>query len=109
MAAHSRTRSDRVGAPAATTPRRPLSMHGRPAPASPTKAAPSASIPTLLTNLRLLDLDLVDDWPELTLATFSGATQNHKRRVQAVEWVLYRLFEIWDPEETASVGAAGVV
>ncbi|KAM3507519.1 hypothetical protein MY10362_001722 [Beauveria mimosiformis] len=105
-AQHSRTRSDRVGAPgAATTSRRPLSMHGRP-PAPPTpsavKAAPSPSIPMLLTNMRLLDLDLREDWPAITPATLAGTTQNHKRRVQAVEWALYRLFEIWDPEDTAS-------
>lgn len=106
-AQHSRTRSDRVGAPAATpASRRPLSMHGRP-PAPPTpsavKAAPNTAIPTFLTNLRLLDLDLLEDWPDITTATFAGTTQNHKRRVQAVEWALYRLFEIWDPEDTASV------
>ncbi|KAJ4153576.1 hypothetical protein LMH87_010059 [Akanthomyces muscarius] len=105
-AQHSRTRSDRVGAPAATpASRRPLSMHGRP-PAPPTpsavKAAPNTAIPTFLTNLRLLDLDLLEDWPDITTATFAGTTQNHKRRVQAVEWALYRLFEIWDPEDTAS-------
>ncbi|OAA36739.1 hypothetical protein BBO_08018 [Beauveria brongniartii RCEF 3172] len=105
-AQHSRTRSDRVGAPgAATASRRPLSMHGRP-PAPPTpsavKAAPSPSIPMLLTNMRLLDLDLREDWPAITPATLAGTTQNHKRRVQAVEWALYRLFEIWDPEDTAS-------
>ncbi|KAM3513429.1 hypothetical protein MY11210_002909 [Beauveria gryllotalpidicola] len=103
---HSRTRSDRVGAPgAATASRRPLSMHGRP-PAPPTpsaaKASPSPSISTLLTNMRLLDLDLREDWPAITPATLAGTTQNHKRRVQAVEWALYRLFEIWDPEDTAS-------
>lgn len=108
---HSRTRSDRVGASAAApASRRPLSMHGRPAaaaglsaPAVVKAAPPSPLIPTFLTNLRLLDLDLADDWPDITPATFAGTTQNHKRRVQAVEWALYRLFEIWDPEETASV------
>ncbi|KAM3460071.1 hypothetical protein NHJ6243_006310 [Beauveria neobassiana] len=105
-AQHSRTRSDRVGAPgAAAASRRPLSMHGRP-PAPPTpsavKAAPSPPIPMLLTNMRLLDLDLREDWPAITPATLAGTTQSHKRRVQAVEWALYRLFEIWDPEDTAS-------
>ncbi|OAA58298.1 hypothetical protein ISF_06837 [Cordyceps fumosorosea ARSEF 2679] len=126
-AQHSRTRSDRVGgsaaAPAAApASRRPLSMHGRPPPPSPSPAtastpttpaakasaavAPShhpSPIPAFLTNLRLLDLDLRHDWPGITPATFAGTTpQNHKRRVQAVEWALYRLFEIWDPEDTAS-------
>ncbi|KAM3563776.1 hypothetical protein ARSEF4850_002164 [Beauveria asiatica] len=106
-AQHSRTRSDRVGAPgAATASRRPLSMHGRPPAPPPTpsavKAAPSPSIPMLLTNMRLLDLDLREDWPAITPAALAGTTQNHKRRVQAVEWALYRLFEIWDPKDTAS-------
>ncbi|ATY67341.1 hypothetical protein A9K55_000322 [Cordyceps militaris] len=104
---NSRARSARVGAPAvppAPASRRPLSIHGRPPAAASTtpSAAPNQSIPTFLTNLRLLDLDLREDWPDVTPATFAGTTQNHKRRVQAVEWALYRLFEIWDPEDTAS-------
>ena len=62
-----------------------------------------------LTNLRLLDLDLLSDWPGITAATFTsvgsgtGAALGLKRRVAAVVWALYRLFEIYDGEETRSV------
>ena len=69
-------------------------------------AGPS-HISLFLTNLRLLDLDLRDDWPDITAVTFSikDAQQNQKKRIQCVEWALYRLFEIWDPEETKAVRA----
>ncbi|RAL58964.1 hypothetical protein DID88_009255 [Monilinia fructigena] len=55
-----------------------------------------------ITNLRLLDLDLKEDWPDITVVTFStkDAQQNQKKRIQGVEWALYQLFAIWDPEET---------
>ncbi|KAH8590478.1 HAUS augmin-like complex subunit 6 N-terminus-domain-containing protein [Bisporella sp. PMI_857] len=56
-----------------------------------------SSIQLFLTNLRLLDLDLQDDWPNITASTFS--TKDQKRRIQCVEWALYQLFYIWDPEE----------
>ena len=57
-------------------------------------------------SLRLLDLDQRDDWPGLTVETLStkNAQQNQKHRIQCVEWALYRLFEIWDPEGTKDVG-----
>ena len=55
-----------------------------------------------LTNLRLLDLDQEEDWPDITPSTFStkDAVVNQKKRIQAVEWALYQLFNLWDPEET---------
>ena len=58
-----------------------------------------------LTNLRLLDLDLAPDWPGVSADTFGPGTgiQAQKRRIQCVEWVLFHLFSIWDPEETAAV------
>lgn len=58
-----------------------------------------------ITNLRLLDLDLRDDWPDITVVTFStkDAQQNQKKRIQGVEWALFQLFAIWDPEETRNV------
>ncbi|KAL9608605.1 MAG: hypothetical protein Q9167_006579 [Letrouitia subvulpina] len=57
---------------------------------------------TFVRGLRLLDLDLRDDWPGFTADTLSikNAYQNHKTRLRCVEWALYRLFEIWDKEET---------
>jgi hypothetical protein len=72
----------------------------------PPQPAPGPSNITLfLTNLRLLDLDLRDDWPDITALTFStkDAQQNQKKRIQCVEWALYQLFALWDPEETRNV------
>ncbi|KAI0206375.1 HAUS augmin-like complex subunit 6 N-terminus-domain-containing protein [Astrocystis sublimbata] len=94
-----RTRSLR--APAAT---------GKPALTAPTSAASaaasSAQIPMcssnvllFLTNLRLLDLDLDPEWPDITPSTFSAkdaAVGGQKKRIQCVEWALYRLFFMWD-------------
>lgn len=64
----------------------------------------SASLSIFLANLRLLDLDKVPDWPSITPDAFAGTgAQGQKRRVQCVEWALFKLFAIWDPEEMASV------
>ena len=69
----------------------------------PTQAS-NASI--FITNIRLLDFDQYDDWPLITAQILTGkdAQQNQKKRIQCVEWALYRLFELWDPEETRNVG-----
>ncbi|KUJ10551.1 uncharacterized protein LY89DRAFT_656392 [Mollisia scopiformis] len=60
-----------------------------------------SNIALFLTNLRLLDLDLRDDWPNVTTVTFStkDSQQNQKKRIQCVEWALYQLFALWDPEQ----------
>lgn len=65
----------------------------------------SSSISLFLANLRLLNLDLRNDWPDITVKTFDtrDAQQNQKRRIQCVEWALYRLFEVWDAETTRDV------
>lgn len=70
-----------------------------------THLKPLASV--FLTNLRLLDLDKRSDWPSTSSQLFLGkdAPRNQKNRVQFVEWALYRLFELWDPEETRNVSA----
>ncbi|KAI4086427.1 MAG: hypothetical protein LQ344_007563 [Seirophora lacunosa] len=59
------------------------------------------------TNLRLLDLDYLEDWPDVTADIFApkdartkDARTNQKQRIRCVEWALYRLFEIWNPKET---------
>ncbi|TAQ88828.1 hypothetical protein B7494_g2829 [Chlorociboria aeruginascens] len=61
-----------------------------------------SNISLFLTNLRLLGLDLRDDWPGITAVALStkDAQQNQKKRIQCVEWALYQLFALWDPEET---------
>ena len=59
-----------------------------------------------LTNLRLLNLDRKEDWPNITARTYAtkdGPAQNQKLRIRCSEWALFRLFELWDPEETRDV------
>ncbi|KAK2626372.1 hypothetical protein QTJ16_004634 [Diplocarpon rosae] len=65
-------------------------------------AAGPSNVALFLTNMRLLDLDLRPDWPDISALTFStkDAQQNQKKRIQCVEWALYQLFALWDPEET---------
>ncbi|KAG9251603.1 HAUS augmin-like complex subunit 6 N-terminus-domain-containing protein [Emericellopsis atlantica] len=69
-------------------------------------AVPTASpLSLFLTNLRLLDLDRRRDWPDISTRTFATGTttaQGQKKRVQSVEWALFQLFALWDPEETAN-------
>ncbi|CAK7214404.1 hypothetical protein SBRCBS47491_002131 [Sporothrix bragantina] len=68
---------------------------------------PASNVAVFLTNLRLLDLDLLPDWPNISARTFSAkdvpstaSSQNgQKRRIQSVEWALYHLFCLWDPDE----------
>ncbi|KAI4921644.1 hypothetical protein J4E90_000070 [Alternaria incomplexa] len=62
-------------------------------------AAPDIRL--FVTNLRLLDLDLRPDWPEITIQTFSAKNADQRQRIGGAEWALFRLFEIWDPNETA--------
>jgi hypothetical protein len=52
-----------------------------------------------LTNLRLLDLDLLSDWPSITPSTFSNV--DARARIKAAEWSLYQLFRLFDPAVTA--------
>ena len=68
-----------------------------------------SNVNLFLTNIRLLDLDLRDDWPGITVQTFStkDAQQNQKARIQCVEWALYRLYEIWDRDEARNVCCDG--
>jgi hypothetical protein len=76
---------------------------------SSTAKSSSASGPSyislFLRNLRLLDLDRCEDWPGITDLTFStkDTQQNQKKRIQCVEWALYRLFSLWDPEGSRNV------
>ncbi|KAK0645700.1 HAUS augmin-like complex subunit 6 N-terminus-domain-containing protein, partial [Cercophora newfieldiana] len=70
-----------------------------PAPTATPTAVSNVSL--FLTNLRLLDLDLYPDWPDISASTFGArdAAQGQKKRIQCVEWALYRLFTLWDPDE----------
>ncbi|KAH8729007.1 HAUS augmin-like complex subunit 6 N-terminus-domain-containing protein [Phaeosphaeriaceae sp. PMI808] len=62
---------------------------------------PVSDVKLFATTLRLLDLDLLDDWPDITVQTFSARNADQRQRISATEWALFRLFEIWDPKETA--------
>ena len=84
------------------------SSHGRTLPTKiNTKAQPPPSIVSdvklFVTNLRLLDFDLRNDWPGITVQTFSAKNADQRQRISGTEWALFRLFEIWDPNETAQV------
>ncbi|KAL9577166.1 MAG: hypothetical protein Q9212_006541, partial [Teloschistes hypoglaucus] len=59
------------------------------------------SISTFITNLRLLNLDQLDDWPDVNPSLFAirNARENQKQRVRCVEWALYKLFTLWSPKE----------
>lgn len=97
----SRTRSARVAAPkstknlTSTTDTTASSKHHAAVASSP------SNVSLFLTNLRHLDLDLHPDWPGLNLLTLTNkdAAQGQKKRIQCVEWALYQLFALWDPEE----------
>lgn len=99
----SRTRSARVP-PGAPSSSRGLMSNGLTS--SQTHTTPTASnISLFLSNLRLLDLDHLPDWPDINALTFTNkdATQGQKKRIQSVEWALYQLFTLWDADEARNV------
>lgn len=104
----SRTISQLSTATSSTTttsgPTRSLSVktNNKPA-AGRSNPLPPSDIKLFVTNLRLLDLDLRSDWPNITVQTFSSKNADQKQRIGASEWALFRLFEIWDPAETSQV------
>ncbi|KAK1845055.1 hypothetical protein CCHR01_12321 [Colletotrichum chrysophilum] len=55
----------------------------------------TSNVNLFLTNLRLLDFPSYPDWPDFDAQTFTV----QKKRIQCVEWTLYQLFVLWDPEE----------
>lgn len=98
----SRTRPTRLNAASSS---KPIATSATEAQALPSKHSTSSTtasnVALFLTNLRLLDLDLVPDWPDINLLTFTNKdlAQGQKKRIQCVEWALYQLFCLWDPEE----------
>ncbi|KAK3954277.1 HAUS augmin-like complex subunit 6 N-terminus-domain-containing protein [Pseudoneurospora amorphoporcata] len=82
------------------------SATGPPSTTNPTPNTSNTSnisnISLFLTNLRLLDLDLLPDWPDINAVTFSvkDAARGQKKRIQCVEWALFQLFNLWDHQET---------
>ncbi|KAK5190878.1 hypothetical protein LTR72_000689 [Exophiala xenobiotica] len=63
---------------------------------------PRGHIQIFIRTLHLLELDLLTDFPDISESTFHAAKAPTKlqQRVKGVEWALYRLFELHDPEET---------
>ncbi|KGO73207.1 hypothetical protein PITC_002950 [Penicillium italicum] len=51
-------------------------------------------------NLKLLHLDQREDWPGISLRALVPTSQNQRHRVRLIEWALYHLYAIWDPETT---------
>jgi hypothetical protein len=64
---------------------------------------PAPDIRLFVTNLRLLDFDVRQDWPDITVQTFSAKNADQRQRISGTEWALFRLFETWDANETAQV------
>lgn len=98
----SRTRSARVPAPKSTKNLTSSTDAAASLKHHATVASSPPNVSLFLTNLRILELDLLPDWPGLNLLTLTNkdAAQGQKKRIQCVEWALYQLFALWDPEET---------
>lgn len=71
----------------------------------PSNWPPPSAHTVLIRNLQLLELDQLEDWPGITLRTLSPSSQNQRQRIKAVEWILYRLVALWDPETARDVGS----
>ncbi|KAI5303464.1 hypothetical protein KEM56_007521 [Ascosphaera pollenicola] len=85
--------------PIVKAPVKPSSVQGSPC----CPSWPSASnIDLFVRNLYLLDLHKLPGWPGISARLLSPSQQNLRPRIKAVEWALYHLFSIWDPQETAA-------
>ena len=61
---------------------------------------PTSTVVSLfVTNLRLLDFDLLPDWPNISTSSFSN--QDARIKTKCTEYALYQLFRIYDPATTA--------
>lgn len=78
-------------------------MASRPARPKPLDWAAPSHLIVFIRNLKLLQLDKRDDWPNITLRALSPSSQNQRQRIRLVEWALYYLFTIWDPEHAQNV------
>lgn len=66
---------------------------------------PQPPVAVFVRNLQLLQLDSRDDWPGITVRSLSPSSQNQRQRVKAIEWALYQLVALWDPETARDVCA----
>ncbi|RAH65060.1 uncharacterized protein BO66DRAFT_359907 [Aspergillus aculeatinus CBS 121060] len=60
--------------------------------------SPPPPLVVFVRNLRLLQLDTHRDWPNITLRSLADTSQNQRQRLKLVEWALYQLVTIWDPD-----------
>lgn len=83
-------------------------MHKTTSPASFNRRKPALSTGDLwIKNLRLLDLDEEFDWPQVHSGTFA-ATDSIKtlnKRVYCAAWIFYKLFELYEPEDTRTASS----
>ncbi|KAJ5666772.1 hypothetical protein N7462_011181 [Penicillium macrosclerotiorum] len=70
----------------------------RPARPKPLDWSCPPHLAVFIRNLKLLHLDQREDWPDITLRALSPSSQNQRQRIRLIEWSLYYLFTIWDPE-----------
>ncbi|KAE8154784.1 HAUS augmin-like complex subunit 6 N-terminus-domain-containing protein [Aspergillus avenaceus] len=59
---------------------------------------PQPPLAVFIRNLRLLQLDTHDDWPDISASSLSPSSQNQRQRIKTIEWALYHLVVLWDPE-----------
>ncbi|EAU37859.1 conserved hypothetical protein [Aspergillus terreus NIH2624] len=59
---------------------------------------PPSSLAVFVRNLQLLQLDRRQDWPAISVRSLSPASHNQRQRLKAIEWALYHLVALWDPE-----------
>lgn len=78
-------------------------MATRPTRPKPLDWASPPHLTIFIRNLKLLQLDRREDWPDITLRNLSPSSQNQRQRIRLVEWALYYLFTIWDPEYAQNV------
>lgn len=50
-------------------------------------------------NLRLLNFDLLADWPNITASSFTN--HDARTKIKCTEYALYQLFQVYDPVNTA--------
>lgn len=75
----------------------------RPARPKPLDWSGPSHLAIFIRNLKLLQLDQRDDWPGISIRALSPSSQNQRQRIRLVEWSLYYLFTIWDPEGAQNV------
>ncbi|PYH90229.1 hypothetical protein BO71DRAFT_82660 [Aspergillus ellipticus CBS 707.79] len=60
--------------------------------------SPQPPLAVFVRNLQLLQLDRHNDWPHITLRSLADTSQNQRQRIRVIEWALYHLVTLWDPD-----------